>query len=132
MNLGLNPLGTGTVTLEEGGTHIVGTQVVVGSGGTGTYNMLGGSLSTGTYLMMGNAATGNGTFKQSGGTLEAKRNSPNHGFYLGFTARRNRTLRNQRRLSIRRRHQSRRAERGSRRWRWIVRNFPNRGRCPDD
>lgn len=86
MNVGLNPLGIGTITLEEGGTHIVGANMIVGSQGIGNYNMLGGSLSTGTYLMMGNTATGKGTFKQSGGTLELKRNSTNHGLYLGFTA----------------------------------------------
>jgi hypothetical protein len=86
MYLGLNPLGTGTITLEEGGTHLVGANMIVGSAGTGNYNMLGGSLSTGSYLMMGNSATGNGTFKQSSGTLEVNRNSPNHGFYLGFNA----------------------------------------------
>jgi hypothetical protein len=87
MNLGLNPLGTGTVTLEDGGTHLLGTQLVVGSAGIGTYNMLGGMLRTGNYLMMGNAATGNGTFKQSGGTIEVNRvHAQNHGFYLGFTA----------------------------------------------
>jgi hypothetical protein len=87
MNLGLNPLGTGTVTLEDGGTHLLGTQLVVGSAGIGTYNMLGGTLRTGNYLMMGNAATGNGTFKQSGGMIEVNRvHAQNHGFYLGFTA----------------------------------------------
>lgn len=86
MYLGLNQLGTGNATLEDGGTHLVGSQLIIGSAGIGTYNMLGGTLTTGTYLMMGNGATGNGTFKQSNGTLTINRNSTNHGIYLGFTA----------------------------------------------
>jgi hypothetical protein len=56
--------------------------------GNGTYEMLGGTVKTlSGYVRMGGAATGIGTFKQSGGTLEANRtHATNHGFYLGFVA----------------------------------------------
>jgi hypothetical protein len=85
MIVGLNTLGTGTVTLEDGGTHLLGTNLDVGSAGNGTYEMLGGTLTAGGYLRMGAAATGIGTFKQSGGTVQANRTHlVNHGFYLGF------------------------------------------------
>jgi hypothetical protein len=87
MIVGLNVAGTGTVTLEDGGTHLLGTNLDIASSGTGTYNMLGGTLTTGGYLRVGAAATGVGAFKQSGGTVQVNRvNATNHGFYIGFAA----------------------------------------------
>ena len=65
--LGLNPNGTGTVTLSDTATHTVGAELAVRDG-TGTYNMLGGSLTVGTFLQV--ARNGHGTFSQAGGTLK--------------------------------------------------------------
>ena len=66
--IGLNPLGTGTVTLEDGGTHIVGGALAIRDG-VGTYNMLGGHLEVGGFFQV--ARLGQGMFTQSGGTLMA-------------------------------------------------------------
>jgi hypothetical protein len=72
----------------SGGTlTTTASNVIVGNSGTGAFNMSEGMLTTGTYLMAGNAATGNGTFKQTGGTVQINRTSTTaHGLYLGFTA----------------------------------------------
>jgi hypothetical protein len=79
MFIGLNPLGTGTVTLEEGGTHLLGGALAVRDG-IGTYNMLGGTVEVGDFFQV--ARFGTGTFNQSGGTLEVKRNNAAAGMFL--------------------------------------------------
>lgn len=86
LNVGLNN-GTGTVTLESGGTHTLGAELRIGGAGTGSYNMLGGTVTIGTYLQIANTATAKGTFIQSGGTLQANRNSTTgYGFLIASTA----------------------------------------------
>lgn len=65
--LGLNPNGTGTVTLSDTATHTVGAELAIRDG-TGTYNMLGGSLTVGSFLQV--ARNGHGTFSHAGGTLK--------------------------------------------------------------
>lgn len=87
LNVGLNE-GTGTITLENGGTHTVGLQLGLGGQGTATYNMLGGSLTIGSYLQIASQATGNGAFKQSGGALQINRTggAGQQGLHIATTA----------------------------------------------
>lgn len=78
--LGLNSTGVGMVTLDNG-THTLGGALSVARGaGTGIYNMLGGTLTVGDFFQVAN--TGNGTFTQSGGILEANRNAAAQGMFL--------------------------------------------------
>jgi hypothetical protein len=77
--VGLNANGTGTVTLEAGGTHTLAGAMAIRDG-TGTYNMLGGTLTVGDFFQV--ARNGHGTFTQSGGTLQANRNSTAQGMFL--------------------------------------------------
>ena len=83
MYLGLNPLGTGTVTLEEGGTHFVGGDLAVRDG-TGTYNMLGGTLTVGGFFQV--ARNGHGTFIAVGWNLGNRTNAA-AGMFIGTSDR---------------------------------------------
>jgi hypothetical protein len=81
--LGLNAMGNGTVTLEPEATHTLGAELAIRDG-TGTYNMLGGTLTVGGFLQV--ARNGHGTFIQSGGTLQANRISTGQGMLLAGAA----------------------------------------------
>lgn len=61
---------SGTV-IQTDGNHVVNGKLILGQFGSGTYNMIGGTLSAGTIYV--GDYHGKGYFSQSGGTVEADR-----------------------------------------------------------
>jgi T5SS/PEP-CTERM-associated repeat protein len=67
--VGLNANGTGTVTVEDGGSHTLAGALTVGSAGTGYYNLAGSLTNSASNVILGNSASGIGILNMTGGSL---------------------------------------------------------------